>query len=155
MGRHEALQSANVGHKPRMRSATRVLLTTLSTLLNTSVTPNSPMTTARSSMPAERSTDPKVKRSRPLTTSMPTAAARNPSATIRAPFTGEPVIMKSVQTMPSTIRAKFSGGPKRMATVAIVGAKNVITITPSVPATKEPIAAIPSAAPARPCFAIW
>src|SRR6266540_1054122 len=142
MGRHEALQSANVGHKPRMRSATRVLLTTLSTLLNTSVTPNSPMTTARSSMPAERSTDPKVKRSRPLTTSMPTAAMRNPSATIRAPFTGEPVIMKSVQTMPSTIRAKFSGGPKRMATVAIVGAKNVITITPSVPATKEPIAAI-------------
>jgi len=106
-------------------------------------------------MPAERSTDPKVKRSRPLTTSMPTAAVRNPSATISAPFTGEPVIMNSVQTMPSTIRAKFSGGRKRMATVAIVGAKNVITITPSVPATNEPIAAIPSAAPARPCFAIW
>src|SRR5262249_13204508 len=148
-------QSANVGHKPRMRSAMRVLLTTRSTLFNTSVTPNSPMTTARSSMPAERSTDPKVKRSRPLTTSMPTAAVRNPSATISAPFTGEPVIMKRVQTMPRPIRAKFSGGPKRMATVAIVGAKNVITITPSVPATKEPIAAIPRAAPARPCFAIW
>src|SRR5262249_3763586 len=70
MGRHEARQSANVGHKPRMRSATRVLLTIRSTLFNTSVTPNSPMTTARSSMPAERSIDPKVKRSRPLTTSM-------------------------------------------------------------------------------------
>src|SRR5262249_29681607 len=88
MGRHEAFQSANVGHKPRMRSATRVLLTTLSTLFNTSVTPNRPMTTARSSMPAERSIDPKVKRSRPLTTSMPTAAARNPSATISAPLPG-------------------------------------------------------------------
>src|SRR6516225_7709003 len=47
MGRHEARQSANVGHKPRMRSATRVLLTTRSTLFNTSVTPNSPMTTAQ------------------------------------------------------------------------------------------------------------
>src|SRR5262245_10578520 len=84
MGRHEARQSANVGHKPRMRSATSVLLTILSTLFNTSVTPNSPMTTARSSMPAERSIDPKVKRSRPLTTSMPTAAVRNPSAHQRA-----------------------------------------------------------------------
>src|SRR5262245_22714095 len=36
MGRHEARQSANVGHRPRMCAATRVLLTILSTLLNTS-----------------------------------------------------------------------------------------------------------------------
>ena len=86
---------------------------------------------------------------------MPTAAVRNPSAIISAPFTGEPEIIKSVQTTPRTIRAKFSGGPKRMATAAIAGAKNVITMTPKVPATKEPIAAMPSAAPARPCFAIW
>src|SRR4029078_7915965 len=57
--------------------------------------------------------------------------------------------MNNVQTTPSTITAKFSGGPKRMATAAMAGAKNVITITPSVPATKEPLAAMPSAAAAR------
>ena len=124
-------------------------------MLSTSVNPNSPMTTARSSIPAERLTDPKVKRSRPLTTSMPIAAIRNPSAIISTPFTGEPVIMNSVQTTPSTISAKFSGGPNRIATAAIAGAKNVMTMTPSVPATNEPMAAMPSAAPARPCLAIW
>ena len=86
---------------------------------------------------------------------MPTAAIKNPSAIISTPFTGEPLIMKSVQTTPSTISAKFSGGPNRMATAAMAGAKNVITMTPSVPATNDPIAAMPSAAPARPCFAIW
>src|SRR5262249_48604785 len=78
MGRHEARQSANVGHKPRMRSATSVLLTILSTLFNTSVTPNSPMTTARSSMPAERSIDPKVKRSRPVDGAEPTRGGEKP-----------------------------------------------------------------------------
>ena len=44
-------------------------------------------------MPAVRFTDPNVKRSRPLTTSMPIAAARNPSAIVSTPFTAEPVIM--------------------------------------------------------------
>ena len=52
MGRHDARQSANVGHRPRMRSATRVLLTILSTLLNTSVTPNSPMFMLKVSFPS-------------------------------------------------------------------------------------------------------
>lgn len=93
IGRHDARQSASVGHRPRMRSVTTVLLTILSTLLRTSVTPNSPITTANSSMPAERSIEPKVKRSRPLTTSMPIAAVRNPSATISTPFTSEPPII--------------------------------------------------------------
>ena len=60
-----------------------------------------------------------------------------------------------MQTRPSTIRPKFSGGPNRIAAAAIAGAKNVITITPSVPAMNEPSAAMPSAAPARPCRAIW
>ena len=78
IGRHEAFQSASEGHRPRMRSVTIVLFAIVSTLLRTSVTPNSPMTTASSSMPADRSTDPNVNRSRPLTTSMPTAAIKKP-----------------------------------------------------------------------------
>ena len=63
--------------------------------------------------------------------------------------------MNSVHTRPSTIKPKFSGGPKRIATAAMSGAKKVITTTPIVPAMNEPMAAIPSAAPARPWRAIW
>ena len=109
IGRHEARQSASDGHRLRMRSVTTLLFASRSTLLRTSVNPNSPMTTARSSTPADRLTDPKVKRSRPFTTSMPTAAIKNPSAIISTPFTGEPLIMKSVQTTPSTIKREVLG----------------------------------------------
>src|SRR5262252_7431159 len=90
IARHEARQSARVGHRPVMRSARSVLGVSVSTLTSTSATPNRPMTTARSSTPPLRSTEPNVKRSRPLTTSMPTAAVRKPSATISTPFTAEP-----------------------------------------------------------------
>jgi hypothetical protein len=44
----------------------------------------------------------------------------------------------------------YSGGPKRSAHAASVGASSISPTTPSVPATKEPIAAIASAGPARP-----
>ena len=54
----------------------------------------------------------------------------------------------------NTISAEYSGGPKFTATSAASGARNVRPITPRVPATKEAIAAIPSALPARPCLAI-
>ena len=56
---------------------------------------------------------------------------------------------------PSTRSAKYSGGPKRSAKVASGGARSITAIRPSVPATKEPNAATPSAAPARPRRAIW
>ncbi len=53
-----------------------------------------------------------------------------------------------------TISMKYSGGPRRTANSATTGA-NIVTITvPMVPATKEPIAAVASAAPARPLLAI-
>ena len=42
-----------------------------------------------------------------------------------------------------------------MATRAIVGALTVSASVPSVPATKLPMAAVASAAPARPRLAIW
>src|SRR5688572_24322138 len=150
MGRHAARQSAGVGQSPRMRSASTVFFASVSTLTSTSARPNRPITTASRSMPPPRLTEPKAKRSLPFTTSRPTAAARKPSATMSTPFTADPVIMKSVHTRPSTISAKFSGGPKRIAAAAMSGAKNVITTTPTVPAMNEPIAAMPSAAPARP-----
>ena len=54
----------------------------------------------------------------------------------------------------STISRKYSGGPSRTAYSATTGAKNVTSTVAIVPATKEPIAAVASAAPARPCLAI-
>ena len=54
----------------------------------------------------------------------------------------------------NTISAEYSGGPKLTATSAASGARNVSPMTPMVPATKDAIAAMPSALPARPCLAI-
>jgi len=54
-----------------------------------------------------------------------------------------------------TAREKYSGGPKRSAAEASVGAKSIRATIPNVPAIKDPKAAIPSAGPALPCFAIW
>jgi hypothetical protein len=48
----------------------------------------------------------------------------------------------------------YSGGPNRSAMVASGGATKVSMITPNVPATNEPTAAMQSAAPARPFLAI-
>ena len=48
----------------------------------------------------------------------------------------------------------YSGGPKRSAKAASGGAMSVSMITPKVPATKEPTAAMQSAAPARPFLAM-
>ena len=50
--------------------------------------------------------------------------------------------------------AKYSGGPKVTARSASGGAATMNNTTLAVPAMNEPIAAIPSAAPARPLSAI-
>ena len=57
--------------------------------------------------------------------------------------------------MPMSIRLKYSGGPNARASLARGGATSISPITEMVPAMKEPKAAIPRAAPARPCRAIW
>ncbi len=48
----------------------------------------------------------------------------------------------------------YSGGPKRSASVASGGAMSVSTMMPNVPAIHDPTAAMHSAAPARPFFAM-
>ena len=55
---------------------------------------------------------------------------------------------------PSTISEKYSVGPNFSATSASGGAKSAINIVATLPAKNEPIAAMPSAGPARPCRAI-
>ena len=54
----------------------------------------------------------------------------------------------------SSISMKYSGGPSLTAKSATNGANSVTSTVAMVPATKEPIAAVASAAPARPLLAI-
>ncbi len=56
---------------------------------------------------------------------------------------------------PMHISAKYSGELNWSANLASGGATSIKKITPTVPAINEAIAAMPSAAPPRPFFAIW
>ena len=70
-------------------------------------------------------------------------------------FGTEPLASTTANTRPSTISEKYSAGPNISAT-AVSGAPSAATSTVATePAKNEPIAAIASAGPARPCFAIW
>ena len=55
---------------------------------------------------------------------------------------------------PHTISEKYSGGPNFSATAASGGAAKQISSVATLPAKNEPMAAMPSAGPARPCLAI-
>jgi hypothetical protein len=66
-------------------------------------------------------------------------------------FPARPVMAAS----PRTTREKYSGGPKRSATSAKGLATMISMKRANMPATKEPIAAMARAGPARPWRAIW
>ncbi len=57
-------------------------------------------------------------------------------------------------TKASSIKAKYSGGPSCTAQSATAGANKVSSTMAMEPATKEPIAEVAKAAPARPLLAI-
>ena len=81
---------------------------------------------------------------------MPIMPSSKPTAAIASVFSIEPPLMYESTNRPMVNSAVYSGGPKRSANVARVGASSISAITEKVPATKEPIAAIASAGPARP-----
>ncbi len=54
----------------------------------------------------------------------------------------------------SSMRQKYSGGPSCTANSARMGANSVTRMVAMLPATNEPMAALASAAPARPLLAI-
>jgi hypothetical protein len=58
-------------------------------------------------------------------------------------------------TKPKTISEKNSGGPNASAASARGGAKNASPRMAKLPATKDPMAQMASAGPARPFLAIW
>jgi hypothetical protein len=98
---------------------------------------------------------PKVKRSVPLNKSTPTVEIRSPSAIEMNPLMGDLPVTVMTSSSPKTIRHANSGGPKATANLAMIGARKVRAMTPTVLATKPEIADIPMAGPARPFRASW
>ena len=96
------------------------------------------------STPSSSHTWPKSKRETPVCGSMPIVPRRSPATPVASPFRiDEPTAASAVR--PSTTRAKYSGGPKASAARASGGASSMRPRVPSVPAMKEPMAAMPSA----------
>ncbi len=98
---------------------------------------------------------PKVKREVLLKRSVPMLEIHSPSSIASSAFTIDCPASSTTIARPSDISAKYSGELKASAKRASGGATNIRPSTPTVPATKEAIAAMPSAAPARPLRAIW
>ena len=69
-------------------------------------------------------------------------------------LSNEPWASTTAATKPSTYNEKRSGGPNLNARAASGGAKAAMSNVPTQPATNDPIAAMESAAPARPWRAI-
>jgi hypothetical protein len=67
----------------------------------------------------------------------------------------EPDASTTAPTRPTIISAKYSAGPNLNASSTIGPASAARINVPIVPAKKDPIAAVASAAPARPRRAIW
>ena len=97
---------------------------------------------------------PKVKRGAPRTGSIPTMAMSKPSTAMTKPAMSDCPARPVIRHSPTSISAKNSGGPKLKASRASGGATMISARVAAIPPMKEPMAAMPSAVPPRPCFAI-
>jgi hypothetical protein len=117
--------------------------------------PKMPMASTAKSMPSARNCNPKVMRSWPVSRSVPTVESRIPSRIMAMALRIEPRASTTAKTRPITMREKYSAGPKMRARRVSGAPSAAITRVATVPAKNEPIAAMPSATPARPWRAIW
>ena len=97
---------------------------------------------------------PNVKRACPVCTSMPIVPMARPMSAAASPLASEPGDNPASAVSAKTIRAKYSAGPKVSATSTSTGARVISIRVANVPAMNEPIAAVASAAPARPLHVI-
>ena len=117
--------------------------------------PKMPMARVATSIPSVSSIMPKVKRVPPVLPSVPTRPINNPRMIIAIALITEPCASTTAAIRPSTISEKYSGAPNDWPTMASGGANVAISIVDTQPAKNEASAATASAAPARPCRAIW
>ncbi len=106
------------------------------------------------SMPSSSCGIPKENLALPVSWSIPTRPSASPRKRLKRPRTTESPSNTATAAKATIVSAKYSAGPNCNANVARGGAKNVSAIVASVPATKDPIAAVVSAAAPRPCRAI-
>jgi hypothetical protein len=87
--------------------------------------------------------------------SEPTIESSSPNTIIAIAFSTEPFASTTAKIRPSTISEKYSAGPNASASLVRGAPRTAISTVATQPAKNEPIAAIASAGPARPCLAIW
>jgi len=125
-----------------------------SRFFSTSEKPITPIASTAKSMPLVRAGIPNVRRSTPVSRSVPTAESSKPKRIIASALGTEPLASTTANASPITISAKYSAGPKSCASLTSGRARAAMTSVETHPAKNEPIAAMPSATPARPCRAI-
>ena len=86
--------------------------------------------------------------------SSPIVPSARPMDAIRSAFNTPDWAKNMMRQRPANIIAAYSPGPNDNTTRARSGDRKVMPRIPNVPAMKEPIAAMPRAAPARPLRAI-
>jgi hypothetical protein len=155
--KRESFRSCIVGSRLRSPLGTGSAWAALrpSMLASTSPIANTPIATTTKSTPDSSSMRPKVKREVWLKRSVPMPASHRPTSIASSALTIERPASSTTMARPSAIRPKYSGELKARAIFASGGAISITPRTPTVPAMNEAIAAMPSAAPARPLRAIW
>jgi len=155
--KRQSRRSASVGRRlrnPRGTGSVRPA-SGVSMLASTSPRANTPIATTTKSMPDSSSSWPKVKRDTLVKRSVPMPASHRPTSIESSALTSERPASSTTSARPSDIRPKYSGELNDSAKRATGGATSISPTTPTVPATNDEIAAMPSAAPARPLRAIW
>ena len=105
-------------------------------------------------MPFSKLGTPNVNRLTPVCRSVPTVDSIRPTPADAAALAGEPPTSVKEKSSAPAMTPKYSAGPNFSANSASGGARSIRPMTESVPPIHEPIAAMASAEPARPCLAI-
>jgi hypothetical protein len=116
--------------------------------------PKKPMTTGTNRMPSSSEVMPKSNRGAPSIGSMPTKEKIRPTTPITRALVSDFPASAITRESPTRINEKYSGGPNLRAKRDRGSAMTTSPSVATVPPMKEPMAAMPSAAPARPCLAI-
>ena len=154
IGMAERFQSSLVGIRLPTGTACIERVRNFSTFSKTSPRPKMPIATTTTPKPSVSSGMPRVKRGWPVMTSCPTMLSSRPAAIMISDLTTLPLARTKMTMKPSSSSDRFSAGPKRMANSTSGMLIRPMASAPTVPATKEPIAAMAMALPARPCCAI-
>ena len=129
-------------------------LSPASMLASTSAMANTPIATTTKSMPPSSSDWPKMKRACAENRSVPIDVSHSPRNSAINPLINDGPDSRTTSARPRHISAKYSGDENCSANSATGGATSVSSRMPTVPATNEAIAAMPSAGPARPLRAM-